>query len=135
METTSSDTSHADDVAQIRSTIEPWNRCCLERDWGSLLAMCTEDILFSGPGGEKVVGDAVRAWLDAFPVQTHLEWDFDRLEVSGNLATGSGSGRMTLEVEGQATTLSFDFCDVFRKGEDGQWRYSSVIFNENPPSQ
>ena len=55
-----------DAAAQIRATIEPWNRCCLGRDWDTLLTMCTEDVVLSGPGEQKVSGDALRTWLDNF---------------------------------------------------------------------
>ena len=131
MDTTASGTQpQLDDAAQIRSMIEPWNQAGLDRDWDSLLRMCTEDIVFSGPGEPKVTGsDAVRAWLEAFPIQTATTWDFDRLEVSGDLAVGNGSGSMTIEVEGQESTMDFDFTDVFRKNQQGTWLYSSVIFN------
>ena len=68
--------------------------------------------------------------MEAFPVQKAMVWDFDRVEVSGDLAVGSGSGIMTIEVEGQEISMPFDFTDVFRKDENGSWLYSSVIFNE-----
>ena len=118
-----------DDVAQIRATIAPWRQACLDRNWDSLLALCTEDIVISGPGDPKVTGDAVRLWLENYPVIKTMTLDFDRIEVSGDLAAASGSGSMLLEVEGQEVTETFDFTDVFRKDEQGTWLYSSVNFN------
>ncbi len=120
-----------DDAAQIRATIAPWIKACLDRDWDALLAMCTEDIVFSPPGAPKVTGDAVRSWLESYPVIKAFEFDFDRLEVSGDLAAASGSGSMTVEVEGQEVTSEMEFTDVFRKDRHGTWLYSSVIFNTN----
>lgn len=119
------------DVAAIRATIDPWTKCCLERDWDALLAMCTDDVVFSPPGETKVSGDDVRPWLDAFPTQTRMDWDFDRIEVSGNLAVGTGSGTMTVLVDGEETESAFEFMDAFRKTEDGAWLYSSIIFNNS----
>ncbi len=117
-----------DDAAQIRATIAPWRQACVDRDWDSLLALCTEDIVISGPGDPKATGDAVRPWLENYPVIKTMTFDFDRIEVSGDLAAASGSGSMLLEVEGQEVTETFDFIDVFRK-EQGTWLYSSVNFN------
>ena len=118
-----------DDAAQIKATIARWTKACLDRDWDSLLAMCTEDIVFSGPGDPKVTGDAVRPWLENYPVMTAMTFDFDRIEVSGDLAAANGSGSMTIEVEGQEVSSDFDFTDVFRKDRHGTWLYSSVTFN------
>ena len=117
------------DVAAIRADIEPWTRCCLERDWDTLLEMCTDDVAFSAPGETQVAGPAVRPWLDAFPTQTAFDWDFDRIEVSGNLAVASGSGTMTVVVDGEEVDSSFDFMNALRKSADGSWRRTSIIFN------
>ena len=119
----------ADDTKRIRATIAPWNKNCLDRNWDALLAMCTRDIAFSGPGGPRVSGDALRTWLDDFPVQTSMTFDFERIEVSGDLAAAYGSGKMTIVVDGEDVPMSFDFMDMLRK-EDGNWLYSSVIFND-----
>lgn len=96
--------------------------------------MCTADVVFSGPGQQKVTGDAVRSWLENFPIQTAMSWGFDRLEVSGDLAVGSGSGSMTFDIDREAVSSPFDFTDVFRKGDDSRWLYSWVTYNENEPA-
>ena len=55
------------DVAAIRATIEPWTKACLERDWDTVLAMCTDDIVFLPPNepiiahGEKELGPFAQA--------------------------------------------------------------------------
>ncbi len=119
-----------DDDAQIRATIEPWTKACLDRDWDALLAMCTEDIVFSAPGEPKVTGTAaVRTWLEDYPVMKTLDFDFDRMEISGDLAVANGSGSMTIKVEGQEDTMIFDFTDTLRKNRHGTWLYSSVTYN------
>jgi ketosteroid isomerase-like protein len=118
-----------DDTAQIRATIGPWIQACLDRDWDALLAMCTQDVSISGPGDPKVSGDAVRTWLENYPLIKEMTVGFDRVEVSGDLAAASGSGSMLLEVKGQEATETFDFIDVFRREESGAWLYSAVNFN------
>ncbi len=124
-----------DDDAQIRATIAPWRQACVDRDWDALLALCTDDIEISGPGEPKVSGDAVRAWLENYPIIKTMTFDFDRIEISGDLAAASGSGTMLLEVEGQDATENFDFIDIFRKDASGTWLYSAVNFNsKNAPA-
>ena len=118
-----------DDAAQFRATIEPWTKACVDRDWDALLAMCTEDIVISGPGDPKVTGDAVRPWLENYPVIKTMAFDYDRMEISGDLAAANGSGSMTIEVEGQEDSMDFDFIDVFRKDRHGTWLFSSIVFN------
>ena len=120
-----------DDAAQIRATIAPFTQACLDRDWDALLALCTEDIVFSAPGGPKVTGDAIRPWLESYPVIKAFTYDFDRLEVSGDLAVGSGSGSDLLEVDGLEVAGSVEFTDVFRKDQSGTWLYSWVAFNRD----
>ncbi len=120
-----------DDAAQIRATIALFIQSCLARDWDAFLEMCTEDIVISGPGEPKVSGDAVRPWLEDYPIMKAMAFDFDRIEVSGDLAIANGSGSDILELEGQEVAGSFDFTDVFRKDQGGTWLYSSITFNRN----
>ena len=130
MDTTASGAQlQPDDAAQIRAMIAPWIQACLDRDWDALLAMCTADIVISGPGEPKASGDAVRPWLENYPIIKTMEFDFERIEVSGDLAAAHGSGSMLLEVDGQETPEKIDFIDVFRKDQSGGWRYSSINFN------
>jgi ketosteroid isomerase-like protein len=50
-----------DAAARIRSMIAPWVKACLDRDWDSLLALCTEDFVISGP---EVEGQEVTETFD-----------------------------------------------------------------------
>jgi ketosteroid isomerase-like protein len=118
-----------DAAASIRATIAPWCKACLERDWDTLLRMCTDDVEFAPPGEPAVPRSRARAWLEAFPIQKAFEFTFDRIDVSGDLAVATGNGTWILDVNGQERSESFKFADVFRKGADGTWRYAYVIFN------
>ncbi len=120
-----------DDAATIRGFVAPWTQACLDRNWDALLAMCTDDVVFSPPGEPKVSGAGVRTWLEAFPVIKEFNWDFDNIDVSGDMAVGVGWGKMDVEVEGQDASMNIKFADVFRRGDDGSWRFAHVIRNEN----
>ena len=123
-----------DAAATIRGFVAPWTQACLDRNWDALLTMCTDDVVFSPPGEPKVSGAGVRTWLEAFPVIKEFNWDFDDINVSGDLAVGVGWGKMDVEVEGQDASMAIKFADVFRRGDDGSWRFVHVIWNENEPA-
>ncbi len=119
------------DVNAIRGIIDPWNRACLNRDWDALLSMCTDDMVFMPPNEPRVAGDALRPWLDAFPVIKEMSWGIDLLEGRGDLARLFGWVKETLEIDGQDVEFNGKYCDTMRKGEDGKWRFSMVIWNSD----
>ena len=123
-----------DDAAAIRAFVAPWTQAALDRDWDAMLAMCTDDIVFSPPDEPKVSGAGVRPWLDKFPLIKEFNWGFDEIEVSGDLATGVGRAEMTVEIDGQDVATSIEFADIFRRGDDGSWRFAHVIWNRNEPA-
>ena len=112
--------------AAIQEIIEPWNRAVIDRDWDALLSMCTDDIIFMPPGEHSVSGDGVVPWLDAFPTVKSMFWDIDDVQQSGPLATVRGSVRETFEIDGEEVHFDGKYCDVFRRGDDGKWRFSLV---------
>jgi len=122
-----------DDVAAIRATIGPWTKACLDRNWDALLQMCTDDVVFAPPGEPKVSGTRVRQWLEAFPVIKVFEATFDKVDVSGDLATAVGAGRWTFAIDGRDHSATFKFADVYRKDRDGKWQYAHVIWNTDVP--
>lgn len=123
--------THSDAATAAQNFIEPWNRACLDRDWDALLSMCNDDIVFMPPGAPPVSGEAVRPWLDEFPVIRSMEWSVDDLHESGNVAYLRGPVRQSLEIDGQPEEFDGKYCDVMVKGTDGQWRFSLVIWNAN----
>ncbi len=123
-----------DATTAIRASISQWTKACLDRDWDTLLSMCTDDVVFAPPGEPSVTGKKVRPWLEAFPVMKVFKFNFDRIEINGDLATGVGGGTWTLELNGQDVSATFKFADVFRRSSDGAWRYAHVIWNSDTPA-
>ena len=117
----------------IQATVAPWTKAGLDRNWDALIAMCTDDVIFAPPGEPQVSGAKLRPWLEAFPVMKEFKWDFDRIDVDGNLATGVGRGSWTLDIEGKRVSATFKFADVFRRDPDGSWKYAHVIWNTDTP--
>lgn len=123
-----------EDVAAIRANIQPWTRACLERDWDTLLAMCTDDIVFLPPNEPAAQGDSVRPWLDNFPTIKAMEWDIDHVQGKADLACLRGWVRMTLVVSGQEVCFNGKYTDVCRKQADGAWHFALIIWNSNEPA-
>jgi ketosteroid isomerase-like protein len=122
-----------DDAAAIRATSTPWSNAGLDRNWDAMLSLCTDDVVFAPPGEPSVPAGKLKAWLEGFPVMKQFSFTFDRIDVSGNLATGVGRGTWTLNLNGRDVSATFKFADVFRRGSDGKWRYAHVIWNLDAP--
>ncbi len=118
-------------AAAAKRMINPWNRACIKRDWDALLAMCNDDIIFMPPGAPGVQGQAVRPWLDAIPPIKAMSWSVQRIVQIGNTAWLYGPVQQTFEIEGRDEHFDGKFCDVMRKGADGKWRISLVVWNSN----
>lgn len=119
-------------ASAIRAMTAPWRKAALDRNWDAMIAMCTSDVVFAPPGQPSVSGATLRPWLEAYPIMKEFSFDFDRIDVSGDLATGVGRGSWTLDVDGQEQSATFRFVDVFKRTPKG-WRYAHVIWNLDTP--
>jgi ketosteroid isomerase-like protein len=120
-----------DASSQVRDLIEPWTRACLQRDWDALLSMCNDDIIFLPPGAPAVTGEAVRPWLDTFPNIREMAWSVTKIDQDGDTAWLHGPVTQTLEIDGQTVRFDGKYTDVMRRGRDGGWRFSIIIWNSN----
>ena len=122
------------DIADIRSTVAPWTQLAVDRNWDTLLTMCTEDVTFLPPGESMVQGvDAVLAFLGRYPEIKEFDVSFTDIDGRGDFATGRGSFTMTVVVEGTEANHTGKFIDTFRKQADGTWLYREVIWNRDQP--
>ncbi len=119
------------DIAALEALIEPWRNACLQRDWDTILGMCTDDVTFLPPGSPPVSGEKLRTFLEAFPVMTAFTFKYDRVEGQDNFATLQGPLDMTVETDAGEVRGFGKFVDVMRKGADGTWRFSCVIWNDD----
>lgn len=124
-------TSRAEAMAAVQEIIQPWSQACIDRDWDKLLSMCTEDIVFMPQGTPPVSGAAVRPWLESFPAVTAMSWDVASLEQAEDIAFLRGSVQQTLETDEGVHEVDGKYCDLMRRGADGQWRFAVICWNEN----
>jgi ketosteroid isomerase-like protein len=118
------------DASAIEGLIEPWTQACLAADWDALLGMCNDDIVFMPPGEPSVSGDAVRPWLEGIVIR-QMTWSIDHIEVKGDLAYLRGPVDQLLEIDGQEERFSGKYSDLMRRGEDGIWRFSVIMWNSD----
>jgi len=118
------------DVSAIHGMIEPWTQACLNSDWDALLGMCNEDIVFMPPGEPSVSGDAVRPWLDGLVILS-MKWSIDQIVVSGDMAYLRGPVEEVLEIDGREERFNGKYSDLMRRGEDGIWRFSVIMWNSD----
>ena len=131
MSTTAAESPTSSATSAIAALIQPWTGACLARDWDALLALCTDDIVFSPPNEPAVEGAAARPWLEKFPSIKSMGWDIDHLEAVGDLAWLRGWVKMTIDVAGQTIAFDGKYTDVARRDADGTWRMALVMWSSN----
>ena len=122
------------DIASIRSTINPWTQACLDRDWDALFKLCTQDLVLLPPEAPAAQGrEAARAFLDEFPIMKAFTFEFTNIDGRDDLATARGDYSITAEIEGQDVTMTGKFIDTFRKTDGGEWLYDEVMWSNDHP--
>jgi ketosteroid isomerase-like protein len=124
-----------DAASAVQAMIGPWSRACIERDWDTLLEMCTEDVVFLPPGGEPVSGPALMPWLEEFPPIRSMDWSLAEAHQNGDLATIRGPVEQVLVLEGREVTLTGNYVDVLRRGDGRSWRFQWIIWNAIPEGE
>jgi ketosteroid isomerase-like protein len=108
-----------------------------ERAADIYLAMHTVDAVLMVPGAPAVVGHAgirpfivefVKNYEFAFP-----DWTSEELLVSGDLAVHRFTGTALMISRETGDTIAEDrkYLDVWRRGDDGEWRVARHIYNMN----
>jgi ketosteroid isomerase-like protein len=131
------------DQQKIRQAIEGFVEAYNQGDVDTLLAVYTEDCVDMSEGQPTLVGDQVRqdtkARLnDTFTKFTgHLTVEVDEIEVAGDCAFDRGTLRLELrpKAEGQPVLVERRFIEIWRRGQDGEWRVARCIDNSAAPKQ
>lgn len=125
----------AEDVAQIRGISDEWVRAALVRDWDSLAALLTDDVVLLPPDAPAVVGKAAaRAFLEAFPPIAAFTATVIAAEGQPELAWARGSFAMTVEAApAQRLSMVGKWSATYRKRADGGWRCASDTWNLDAP--
>jgi ketosteroid isomerase-like protein len=105
----------------------------------SWLNTFTEDAVFMMPdhpliSGKQQIKGFAKEMFGA--VSMELDFSFDELEVSGSWAWGRGkfTSKNKSKSSGEASEMVGKFIDIFKKQEDGDWKFARVITNTDEPN-
>ena len=97
------------------------------------------DVIMMAPNAAAVSGaDAASASLqqffDAFSIQ--IEYSSDEIAVAGDLGFDRGTYRHTLTPKAGGTPITENgkYLWIYRRGSDGAWKQSRVIWNGSDPA-
>jgi ketosteroid isomerase-like protein len=130
------DSSAAD--ATARQGHEAYTAAINSNNLGSLLAVCTEDVVFLSPNEPVVVGKAaVRAWGAAYLKAYTIHWDkaVSEFVVAGDWAFEryTYKERDTPSGGGAAVTDTGKGLLVYHHDADGKWRVARDGWNSDLP--
>jgi ketosteroid isomerase-like protein len=123
------------DLAQLRALTEDWVQLSLAKDWGGVVALLTDDVVFLPPDHPIVEGkSAALAYLEAYPPIIAFTASVRYAEGHGDLAWGHGDFNMTVEpAPNQTMTATGKWSAVYRKRADGAWLVASDTWNLDAP--
>ena len=127
--------STAEDEAAVREVLAGLERAWNARDLDATAALVEEEVVSISPDREQISEGkhALRSNWERFHSQTSHEWrpTIRRVWISGDLAVAYGiATNTTSPIAGGDTTHSTDKnMWVFRRSEDGRWRYLAEIWN------
>jgi ketosteroid isomerase-like protein len=127
------------DLAALEKARQEYITTCLEDNLEGLLDTFTDDAAFFPPDIPPVRGkEALRAWLkeDFFDLyRNELDFTFDEVEITGGWAwaVGPWSQRLTPKAGGGAIHQGGKFLDIFRRQDDGSWKFARLMFTVDQP--
>jgi ketosteroid isomerase-like protein len=125
------------DVAALEASLERFVSLCLDADWGTLMEMMADDVVFLPPDQPIIEGKKdVRKWFDEFPPIRAFESQLVQVDGRGDFAWVRGTFAMTVEPEaGQPESMKGKWTGSYRKQSDGSWLMASDVWNfDEPPT-
>ena len=129
------------DVAKIKSNVRQFVAACNAGDADALQKTLTNDVLFMPPDAARLKGSkATAAWSKKTffdPFWNKLRIKFDRVQVVGSQAFGSGPFSLELTSKSGGNTIKGvgKHMAVFKKQKNGSWKYAQAIWNfDKPPA-
>ena len=109
-------------------------------DVDAFLATLADGMMYHPPNQPSVVGkDQIGPWVtqgffENFQVKYRLT--NEQLEVSGDLAVSRGPFTLQLTPKGGGDPIQDNgkFVNVYKRGADGEWKFTHIIFNSDRPA-
>jgi len=126
-----------EDIAAIKALGPAVDEAALARDWKTLVAFFTEDVVLMLPNKPSIQGNsAMMEMLESLTI-THTEHKIRLIEVDGygDIAYGRATYKETFSLEGVEEPIGDEgkILGIFRKQADGSWRIAIWIYNTDLP--
>jgi steroid delta-isomerase-like uncharacterized protein len=129
-------------IDKIKLNVRRYVAACNAGDAEAFRKTLAKNVVFMPPDGPKLKGDkATAAWVKKTffdPFRNTLRVKFDRLQVIGKQAFGSGVFTLEMKPKSGGATLKGKgkYFNVFAKQKDGLWKYAEGIWNfDKPPAE
>jgi ketosteroid isomerase-like protein len=123
------------DVTAVRAQVDAFVNALLAKNWAAYGQTLTTDYISYPPNQPPVRGrDANLEYAKTFPTVTAFTVDQPELGGTGDVAYGTGTYRMTLELPDK-TVANDDgsYIALYRKQSDGTWQYWRLIWHSDAP--
>ena len=122
------------DRDSIRAYVARFDQKILAADWPAAVAFYSDDAVLLPPNAPEVRGrDAIRKFFEGFPKFTEFKQQVEEVQGNANLAYPRGTFETSMippggkgPVKDKGKVLA-----VWRKGEDGSWLVTRVIWNSD----
>jgi ketosteroid isomerase-like protein len=123
------------DVAAVKAQVDVFVKSLLTKDWTAYGQTMTADYISYPPNQPPVRGrDANIEYAKTFPTVTAFTVDQPELGGTGDVAYGTGSYHMTLQMPDN--TVAKDdgsYIALYRKQSDDSWQYWRLIWHSDAP--
>ena len=127
----------AEDVAAIKALGPALDEAALAKDWKTLVALFTEDVVLMGPNEPSIQGNSAMMEMVESLTITHTEHKIDLVEVDGygDIAYARGTYAETYSVEGVEEPIKDEgkILTILRKQSDGSWLFAIWMSNSDLP--
>ena len=120
--------------AAVQNMYDGFSKHIVQRDIDALLRYYTDDAIAMPPHHPSATGPAaIRAWLEAMPKMTRIDFVVDEIAGSGDLAMVRGTYSMSLSVAGVPQGVDDRGESIRKRQPDGSWPMWRDIFNSDLP--
>lgn len=128
--------STADAEAALETVRQDWEDGANAGDAAAVASLYTDGAIFVGPGGRMEGPDAIRQMLaEGFQAASDTEISMGSVEVSGDVAYGTGTFSQTVTANGEEQLVTGNYLVVLRRQPDGAWKIDRHVSAVDMPEQ
>ena len=123
------------DAAAVKAQTDAFTKSIMAKDWTAFGQTLHPDYISYPPNQPPVRGrDANIEYAKTFPTVTAFTVDLPELGGTGDVAYGSGTYKMTLQMpDNTVANDSGSYIALYRKQSDNSWQYWRLIWHSDAP--